>query len=49
MYLPNNTSLQGNRYKIVRHISSGGFGNLLKHVVNSLIIAFTIMMLDLRI
>ena len=27
MYLPDNTYLQGNRYKIVRHISSGGFGN----------------------
>ena len=27
MYLPNDTLLQGNRYKIVRHISSGGFGN----------------------
>lgn len=27
MYLPNNTLLQGGKYKIVRHISSGGFGN----------------------
>ena len=27
MYLQNNTYLQGNKYQIVRHISSGGFGN----------------------
>ena len=27
MYLSNNTLLQGGKYKIVRHISSGGFGN----------------------
>ena len=27
MYLPNNTQLQGGKYTIVRHISSGGFGN----------------------
>ena len=27
MYLANNTLLQGGKYKIVRHISSGGFGN----------------------
>ena len=27
MYLPNNTELQGGRYRVVRHISSGGFGN----------------------
>lgn len=27
MYLPNNTLLQGGKFKIVRHISSGGFGN----------------------
>lgn len=27
MYLPTNTLLQGGKYKIVRHISSGGFGN----------------------
>ena len=27
MYLPNHTLLQGGKYKIVRHISSGGFGN----------------------
>ena len=27
MYLPDNTELQGGRYRIVRHISSGGFGN----------------------
>ncbi len=27
MFLSSNTSLQGGKYKIVRHISSGGFGN----------------------
>jgi len=27
MLLPNNSPLQGGKYKIVRHISSGGFGN----------------------
>lgn len=27
MLLPDNTQLQGGKYKIVRHISSGGFGN----------------------
>lgn len=27
MYLSNNTLLQGDKYRIVRHISSGGFGN----------------------
>ena len=27
MNLPDNTLLQGGKYKIVRHISSGGFGN----------------------
>ena len=27
MYLKDNTLLQGGKYKIVRHISSGGFGN----------------------
>ena len=27
MYLANNTLLQGGKYKIVGHISSGGFGN----------------------
>lgn len=27
MYLQNNTLLQGGKYEIVRHISSGGFGN----------------------
>ena len=27
MYIANNTLLQGGKYKIVRHISSGGFGN----------------------
>ena len=27
MLLSNNTSLQGGKYKIIRHISSGGFGN----------------------
>ena len=27
MYLANNALLQGGKYKIVRHISSGGFGN----------------------
>ena len=27
MYLPDNTELQNGRYRIVRHISSGGFGN----------------------
>lgn len=27
MVLPNNALLQGGKYKIVRHISSGGFGN----------------------
>ena len=27
MYLTNNTLLQGGKYKIVGHISSGGFGN----------------------
>jgi len=27
MLLPNNTLLQGGKYKVVRHISSGGFGN----------------------
>ena len=27
MYLHNNTILQEGKYKIVRHISSGGFGN----------------------
>lgn len=27
MYLKNNTTLQGGKYKIVRHIASGGFGN----------------------
>lgn len=27
MFLTNGTLLQGGKYKIVRHISSGGFGN----------------------
>ena len=27
MYLTNGTLLQGRKYKIVRHIASGGFGN----------------------
>lgn len=27
MYLPDNTLLQGEKYRIVRHISSDGFGN----------------------
>lgn len=27
MYLANNTLLQGGKYKMVRHIGSGGFGN----------------------
>lgn len=27
MYLPDSTLLRGGTYRIVRHISSGGFGN----------------------
>lgn len=27
MHLHNNTTLQGGKYKIVRFLSSGGFGN----------------------